>query len=441
MIRPSGPVFVALVCLAASSALAQAPLSLPAAVGRARANNPDGGMAAATEREAEQRSIGTRAGYLPKVDFVESWQRGNQPVFVFGSLLAQRRFTAADFALDALNHPDAQDNLRASLTVEQALFDRGTRANVRSARIGLEMAGTGRAAVDRDLALHVTEAYGRVLTAAAVKQAAGAAVEAARADLKRAADRRDAGIVTDADVLQLDVHLARTLEQQIRADSDEQIARAQLNQAMGEPLDAAFTLEAHPEAAIGPASTDLPALEAEALTYRPDVKVAALQEQLARQATAMARAAFLPQVSAQAGWERNGDNWSSGSSSWVVGAVARINVFHGFADQTRLAEARQEETRRALERQKAETAVRLDVRVALARLSAARASEAVGRAAADQAHEGQRIVRDRYESGLADVASLLRAAEAVQQAETARMSIEVEVLVAAAGLQRALGRP
>ena len=44
------------------------------------------------------------------MDASETWQRGNQPVFVFGSLLNQRRFTAADFALDALNHPDAIDN-------------------------------------------------------------------------------------------------------------------------------------------------------------------------------------------------------------------------------------------------------------------------------------------------------------------------------------------
>jgi hypothetical protein len=66
-----------------------------------------------------------RAGYWPKVDVAESWQRGNQPVFVFSSLLAQRQFTAADFALGALNHPDALDNFRLSVMVEQSLFDGG----------------------------------------------------------------------------------------------------------------------------------------------------------------------------------------------------------------------------------------------------------------------------------------------------------------------------
>ncbi len=147
---------------------------------------------------------------------------------------------------------------------------------------------------------------------------------------------------------------------------------------------------------------------------RPEVALARQQEQLAAAAVQAARAAFLPQVAAQGGWELNGGAWNSRSSSWVVGAVARINLFHGLADKARLAEAREQATRRALERGKAETMARLDVQIAVARLEAARASEAVGRAAADQARESRRIIRDRYESGLTDAALLLRSADAVR---------------------------
>jgi outer membrane protein TolC len=85
--------------------------------------------------------------------------------------------------------------------------------------------------------------------------------------------------------------------------------------------------------------------------------------------------------------------------------------------------------------------VRLDVQIAIARLEAARASEAVGRAAAESARESRQIVRDRYESGLADAAMLLRAADAVQQAEAQQISALVNVLTATATLQRAVGRP
>ena len=108
-------------------AAAQSPLSLSEAIARAKAHNPDAGAAAAAEREAAERVTQIRSGYFPKVDFAESWQRGNNPVFVFSSRLAQRQFTAADFALDALNHPDATDNFRTAFSVEQSLFDRPSR--------------------------------------------------------------------------------------------------------------------------------------------------------------------------------------------------------------------------------------------------------------------------------------------------------------------------
>jgi outer membrane protein len=137
----------------------------------------------------------------------------------------------------------------------------------------------------------------------------------------------------------------------------------------------------------------------------------------------------------------NGGTWNSRSSSWVAGAVARMNLFHGFADKARLAEAREQATRRAHEKDKAETMARLDVQIAIARLEAARASEVVGRAAADQARESRRIVRDRYESGLMDAAMLLRAADAVQQADAQQIAARVSVLTATANLQRAIGRP
>jgi outer membrane protein TolC len=431
---------VAATLAAAPFASAQAPLSLADAIARARAHNPDIGAAAAAEREAAARLTQARSGYLPRVDGRESWERGTNPVFAFSARLAQRRFTAADFGLEAINHPAAADDVRTAVSVEQPLFDRVAVANVRAAAIGREMAGTARRLVGQDLAAEVTDAFGRVLIAAATTRSAAAAVETARADRELAGNRRDAGTVTDADVLQIDVYLARTLEQQVQAISDEHIARARLNQLLGEPLDTVFALDAAaPAAAIDIAHPE--ALEAEALAQRPEIALTAEQERLARAEVDAARAAFLPQVVARAAWERHGAGWDTGAASWIAGVAVRVPLFHGLADQARLAEARARTARRAHERGKAETLARLDVRIAIARLDAARASEAVGRAAADQARASRRIIRDRYESGLADAATLLRAAEAVQEADAQQIAARVGVLTATATLQRATGRP
>jgi len=415
-------------------------LSLSEAIERAKAGNPDVRSAAAAEREAAERITEARGGHLPKVDVSESWQRGNNPAFVFGSLLAQRRFTASDFALDALNHPDATDNFRAALSVEQSLFDRAVSANLRAASIGRDMAATGRQLVDQDLTSAVTEVYGRVLIAAATARSTAAMVETARADRELAGNRREAGQVTDADVLRLDVYLARTLEQQVQATSDERIARARLNQLMGEPLSTIFSLDLTPPG-IAIDITNPASLEEEAVKNRPEVALALQQEQLAAASVDAAQAAFLPQVAAQGAWELNGGSWNARSSSWGAGVVARVNLFHGFADKARLAEARAQASRRAHEREKAETMARLDVQIAIARLEAARASEAVGRAAADRARESRRIIRDRYESGVTDMTTLLRSADDVLQAEAQQIAANVSVLTATATLQRAIGRP
>ena len=415
-------------------------LSLSEAIERAKAGNPDVRAAAAAEREAAERITEARGGHLPKVDVSESWQRGNNPAFVFGSLLAQRRFTASDFALDALNHPDATDNFRAALSVEQSLFDRAVSANLRAASIGRDMAATGRQLVDQDLTSAVTEVYGRVLIAAATARSTAAMVETARADRELAGNRREAGQVTDADVLRLEVYLARTLEQQVQATSDERIARARLNQLMGEPLSTIFSLDLTPPG-IAIDITNPASLEEEAVKNRPEVALALQQEQLAAASVDAAQAAFLPQVAAQGAWELNGGSWNARSSSWGAGVVARVNLFHGFADKARLAEARAQASRRAHEREKAETMARLDVQIAIARLEAARASEAVGRAAADRARESRRIIRDRYESGVTDVTTLLHSADDVLQAEAQQIAANVSVLTATATLQRAIGRP
>ena len=426
--------------LVALPASAQSPLSLSEAIARAKARNPDAGAAAAAEREAAERVTQVRSAYFPRVDIAESWQRGNNPVFVFSSRLAQRHFTEADFALDGLNHPDATDNFRTAFSIEQSLFDRTTSANVRAASIGRDMAATGKRLVEHDLTAAVTDAFGRVLIAAATLRSAAAAVETARADRELAGNRRDAGRVTDADVLQLDVYVALTLERQVQATSDERIARARLNQLMDEPLSTMFSLDPTPTA-IAIDITNPADLEDEAVKHRPEVALAVQQEQLAAVAVAVAKSAFLPQVVAQGAWELNGGTWNSRSSSWLAGAAVRINVFHGLADKARLAEARAQAARRALDKSKAETMARLDVQIAIARLEAARASEVVGRAAAERARESQRIIRDRYESGLTDAAMLLRAADAVQQADTQQITARVNVLTATATLQRAIGRP
>jgi outer membrane protein TolC len=417
---------------------AQEALTLDQAVTAALANNAMIRAAKAGEREAAAHVEEARAGYLPRVDYVESWQRGNDPVYVFGSLLTEQRFTAANFDLGALNHPDPLTNHQGMFVVQQPIFDSARLAGIRSAGLGSQIAQQTTTEGRADLALGVTRVYGMVLQAIAGRKAADAAVDAARDDLARAEQRRDAGLVTEADVLSLKVFLAQMQERQIRVVSGEAIARSQLNHLMGVPLDKPFAVvePPPPSASAAPAASvdEAAALKNRAAVHRADTQLA-----LADTARTAAKAAFLPQVYFQGMYELNGNTFGNRASAWMVSGQLRFNLFAGGGDAARLKAASAAEVRAKAERDNVLDTVRLEVRTARSEYDAAVAREAVGRAVVLQARESQRIIRDRYESGMAGVTDVLRAATALLDAETLRIGSIVDVMVSRAALDKSVG--
>jgi outer membrane protein len=427
-----------LALMVAADASAQS-LSLDRAIGAALSDNPDIHAALAAEAAARQEVGLVRGGWYPRLELQESWQRGNQPVFVFGSLLGQRRFTESGFGLDALNRPDALDNYRASVGLTQPIFDGGRmQAATRAALAGASIAEASGRQTRSDLAASVAQAYGDTLKAEAASRAAGAAVAAAIEDAARAAVRRNAGMATAADVLSLDVHLAQMRARQVTAAGDAAVARATLNRLMGVPLTVVWALE-EPAASMG-RDEALPALEAAALGGRPDISQASSRVEFARAGVQAAQAALRPQVAFQGGYEWNGGTWSSRAGSWAAGVSARLSLSLARTDRAAIEVAGSQLQRALAEQASTESAVRLDVRVALARLEAARARRDVAGTAVAQARESERIIRDRYEAGMATVTELLTAAHALIDAEALAVAARVDIAVASILLERASGR-
>lgn len=429
---------LALALMVHQEAHAQGPLSLPAAIDTVLSANPEVAGAEAAVLEAEQRVRQARSGYFPRIDFTHSWQRGNQPVFVFGSLLAQRQFAEADFALQQLNHPDAITNSRSAFSMEYALFDGGwTRASARTAMLDTSVARASERRTRNDLALATTRIYGRVLAADAGALAAESAVAAAEEDARTAAARRDAGTASEADVLSMQAHLAAMRARSIDASAERRIARAELNRLMNRPLetDVFPTLPAPADAVPRTPSEQ----EASAIDGRPELEQAALRVDLADAARTRARGAFLPEIAVQGGYEWNNGARGGPVSAWIMGAAVRFNLFSGGATQARVAEAAYAADRARAEQDRAIAAVRLEVLTAVEQLAAARARETVGRAVVAQARESQRIIRDRFEAGLTPASDVIRAATAVLDADAQRVRAVVDVMVGEAAVQWARG--
>lgn len=418
----------------------QAPLTLKQAVEIALRQHPQVQAADSGRRAAETRILAARSGYLPKLHYAESFQRTNNPVYVFGSLLTQARFTEQNFALPALNRPGFLNNFQAQLTLEQVIYDGGmTREAVRAAEVGKELAGEEERRARQNVIAGVVRAYfGAVLAAESLKTAEEA-VRSAEADLERARALRSAGLITDADVLSLEVHLAAMREQRIRRAADVEVARAALNEALGQPLDTPQVLET----ALVPLSAPVPepaAYEKLAVEQRPEARQAALAVRLASSQSAAARAALLPQLVFRSTFETDRQRFvTRGAANWLAAVSLRWNLFNGLADRQRIREAGFAEQRAQAELRRSESLIRLQVRQAYAGSQAAAQRIEVARAAISQAEESLRIIQNRYQNGLATVTDLLRAQTAVLEARNRHLAALYDQRVAAVELALAAG--
>ncbi len=410
------------------------PLSLRDAIQRALDQHPSIQAAHAQTKAVAARSVQARAGLLPKINYSESFQASNNPVFAFSTLLTQRRFAASNFAINSLNHPGAVNNFQSQLSIDQVLYDfGGTRSSIQAAQLGEKLSVEQERHIRMNLVAKVARSYHGVTLAEEFLKAARRAVTSAEADLTRAEAVRTAGLSTDADVLSIRVHLAAMQEQRIQRQSTLDLARAALNETLGQPLDEPLALSTPLTPA--PVSTD-----AVALHDRPELRQAALARELAETQSAAARSALFPQITGRAAVEADRGRFvNQGSANWYVSAGLRWNLFNGYADRARQTEAAETLVKSQANERETQAGVRLELRQAQAALSSAAQRIEVASATVAYAEESLRITKNRYEAGLATVTDLLRTETALLDATSRRLAAIYDHRLAAVLLQLAAG--
>jgi len=435
-------VLLTLVLLSAMpQASAQEPITLEQAVSTALARNPVLKAAQEETTAARARTNQVRAAQYPRVDFSQGFTRGNNPVYVFGTLLTQRQFTAANFALSTLNTPTPLDNFQTRLEGQMLLFDWGrTRQRVGGAK-RMETAAEFEAEQARqDLILRLVRAYYGVVVARENLAAAREAYRTAEANETRVKTLAEAGLVVSSDLLSAQVFRAQMKDREIRAENQLQLSRMMLSNEMGlspesqsEPVDKLeeFTAEARP----------IDEWERIALAERPALRAAELRYQAAEKDRSLARAEFGPRVGLFANFERDAEALGGPSgTNWTAGARLEINLFAGGADRNRLAEASARERQASNQLEWFRSGVRLEVRQAYLEAQAAQQRVEAARGSEEQAAESLRILRNRYDAGLATMTDLLRGQTAALEARTGHLAALHDWHVAVAQLERAAGK-
>ena len=414
-------------------------LTLTQAVEIALRTNPSMKVTAARRQLTDAQLQEARTGRWPSLQAAETFTTSNNPVFVFGTLLEQGRFGPENFAIDSLNHPNAVNNFRSALTLRLPLFDqRQTETRTAQTRIAQQDADQQTEMAAQQLRFAVIRTFYGLLLAQARLEVSDEAVKTAQADVKRARDMFESGLVVQSDLLAAEVQLSEFRQQQIQATSDLMTAIAALNTAMGLPVSS-------PRQPLGqlverafPTQT-VEALSEQALQDRPDYQRVLLSVRASEVRSRGARGEWLPRVDAFVTAGASGRYVAGGSGDYAAGATVTFNVFDA-GRKARIDQSRAAESIANAEQEQLANQIRFEVMRAYQQYASARERMAVVARITAQATETLRMVQDRYHAGLTTITELLRAQTALVRARSDALAARYDQYVGYANVLLAAGR-
>ena len=415
------------------------PLTMAEAIQIAVNQNPQVKAADFQVRAVESNSIQARSGFYPQIDFSETFNRTTNPMWAFGTKLNQGIISQEDFDPVRLNDPDAINNFATAVSMSWSLYDGGrTKIGWEQAKQNLEVASLMLERTRQQIIAQTAAAYVGLLLAQKNILVVNQALETAQANLTMIQSRYNNGFVVKSDVLRAMVRIADLKQQHLQAESRVEVAKAMLNALMGTPGDKPLN-PVTPFAVEEEIEGEIEDWIHTALTKRIDMKTLQQQEDLARKEIDKSRAGHLPDLRLVGNYEINSEDFSDTADNYTIGAVLKLNIFSGYhiTGKTEAAKSflnRSQEIRRAMDLR-----IRLQTREAFLKARSSWKRIQVAQTATDQAEEGLRIVKNRYNNGLLTIVSLLDAEEARQQAHTSHFKALHDYKVARIELALASG--
>jgi outer membrane protein TolC len=413
-------------------------LTLDQAVRQALQSNPLI-RATAAGKDAAAAGVGeAKSGRLPFLEFSETYTNSNNPVYVFGSLLEQGRFTADNLNLDYLNDPPSISNFRTAFNLRIPVFNRfQTSAGIEEANLREEQADTDIAWTEQQIRFQVISAYYGVLVAVERKKVAEDAVKTAESEVASIRDRFDQGMVVQSDLLAMEVQLAEFKQQLVQAGGEEQTARAALNTVLARPVSAYIDVIGRLEERDFDVSSQQDLIR-QALQQRPDYQKIELEVDRMGQGLRKSKGQWWPDLNVFAQLGHSSQNLSNGSGDFAVGATLTFRILD-FARDDKIHQAvAATQGAKAQEELKANQ-ISFEVVEAYQAYQTSEERFRVATASVDQAAEALRIIEDRHSVGLTTITEVLRAQNAVLRARLLRLGAQYDSYIGYARLLLASG--
>ncbi len=411
-----------------------------------------------SQAQIEQAQAAVRqaeANHMPKVNLSMTGTYTNDALNAFGLKLGQRKATFGDFgfsqinptipfsdqlnvAPDDLNHPGNVGNVNTRIEVLMPVYNGGMVASyVRQARAFTKAAQEGDAHARQQLLKQVLQAYQGVHAARAYVKV-GEQAQVASEEYVRITERlMQQGMAVKSDVLTAKVHLEDVKVQMAQARNAEATALDQLHLLMGKPLDE--PLDVGPTVMPRPLQGEMSELLAQARANHPALKAMRNQLDGAAANVDVARAGLLPQFNVMLRQDWNDKDLGFDSASYTAAGVLSWNAFDAGGTSAAVDRAQAARIELMARLHQAEEGVQFQLKEAARKAREAEDRVTARELAVEQAEEALRLVRKRYENGLATIVELLAAQTQQDKANADLVSARYEQVVQRAEYKRAAG--
>jgi outer membrane protein TolC len=438
--NPVTGILVLLLSAAAGGAGAQpAPvrLTLAEAIERGLAASHRLAELAAREDAAKAAEDAARASAMPQLALAAGYTRTNH-VDEFGIQIPGGPLRVI--------YPDVPDNYRSRIDLQWPIYTAGrVPAFTRAAAADARAIDQDRAAARADLRLEITRAYWAVITARASAGVLQGALDRIGAHLTDVRNELAVGLVPPNDALTVQAQQSRQQILLIEAQNTVETTAADFRRLAGLPPDTLFELADSLENPPPPSPQAATLIE-EARARRAERQALQLRIASAGERTTAARAAQRPMVSVAGGYDvaRPNPRIFPRAADWNPSWDASLNVSWSLWDggRARAEIVQASANHRAAEQRLLEFDTVLDVEVRQRALDAASAAASIAAAedGVTSAAEARRVVTERFAAGVATNTDVLDAQVALLSAELDRTRALAGARLAAARLDRALGR-
>ena len=366
------------------------------------------------EKIAGARYKETEAVFLPQAGVAYTAMSTNNPLNAFGFKLQQQSITPADFNPGQLNHPGGTadfmarvDLLQPLVNIDQLYLRRGAAREVEVYRLKSQRTREG-------LVFEAQKAFMQLQLAEQSVKVLEEALATAKALFRYSNDRVEQGMLNKADALNAMVQVTTIESRLAEAKSQVKDASDYLNLLMGKPLGMLYTADSiSADDETTPADKTVPAGRADLAAMQKAVEASDWGIRSRKMSA-------LPRLNAFGSWQFNDSRmFGFGANAYLAGVQLSWDIFKGNSIRNKVATQTLERNRMVEELALRWAQSNLELNAARRRETDAEYRIRQQQSAVTGAAESFRILKDRYEQGLAGSTDILLAQTQVSQQKLA----------------------